>query len=292
MKKKLLFLILFVIAQINASINLVVFSYNRPLQLYAFLESFVQNVQGCDRISVVYRASNEAYSQAYEVVKTDFPFVDFYKQSQDPKSDFKLLTLKAIDFNQEEYIIFAVDDIIVTRPIDLNVCIDSLEREQAYAFFLRLGKNVTECYMARSRPGIPELKKCQPGIYSWQIKQGNGDWCYPHTVDMAIYRKSDIKNFFITNSYTSPNVLEGNWACCVNAKINNSCGLCFKKSCMVNCPLNIIQDVWASNRNSNSYSVDELLELFNNHLKLDIGLLQNCNNPAPHMDYQPTFVSR
>ncbi len=292
MKKSLLLVLLFIGLYSEASINLVVFSYNRPLQLYAFLESFVKNVKGCDRITVVYRSSNDAYMQAYDAVKTDFPFIDFYKQSENPKSDFKMLTLKAIDFNQEEYVVFAVDDIIVTDPVDLNNCVSALENEKAYAFYLRLGKNIIECYMGRFRSGIPELIECESGVYAWKIKDGKGDWGYPHTVDMAVYRKKDIKKFFLRSFYTSPNILEGNWASAVTQEINNSFGLCFKKSCMVNCPLNIIQDVWVNNRNSNSYSVQELLELFNNNLKLDIAPLQNCNNSAPHMDYQPTFAHR
>ncbi len=74
MNLKVLTIILLWIANIScAPINLVVYSYNRPLLLYSFLESFVKNVSGCSRVSVIYRASSKAYDKAYDEVKLDFP---------------------------------------------------------------------------------------------------------------------------------------------------------------------------------------------------------------------------
>lgn len=274
-----------------APINLVVYSYNRPLQLYGFLESFEKNVLGCDHITVIYRADN-VFDQAYNVVKSRFSSVNFLKQSDDPRADFKPLTLKAIAFDQEPYILFAVDDIIVTRAIDLNKCIDAMEAQCAYAFYFRLGSNITECYMTRQQTGQPTLIHCSDNFYKWRLENTCGDWSYPHNLDMTIYRKEDIAKFFISFNYSSPNLLEGNWASIVPQKVWQSYCLCAEYSCIVNCPINRIQTDCPGNRNSNLYTPEEMLEIFNAGLKIDIEPLQAIMNKAPHMDYEPTFITR
>ena len=60
--------------------DLVVFSYDRPLQLYAFLESTEKYVTGVGDLVVIYRASSEQFQKGYEVVEADFPGAMFWLQ--------------------------------------------------------------------------------------------------------------------------------------------------------------------------------------------------------------------
>lgn len=272
----------------SASLNLVVFSFDRPLQLYAFLESFHVFTRGSQRITVIYKASSEAFDRGYEIVKQVFPDVEFLQQSLTSKTDFKPLTLKAIGFNKEQYIVFAVDDIIVTREVDFDEVIQVMEIIPCNGFYLRLGTHINECYSENRVTGKPALKELLPDIYQWNFKEGSGDWGYPHTVDMTVYKKEHIKDLFMQMAFTNPNTLEGNWACCAP---RHKSGLCYKNAAIVNCPLNIVQTTWR-NRHSNECSPQELLELFLQGYKLDIQPLQRIFNKAPHMDYKPTFVLR
>ena len=57
-----------------SSVDLVVFSYDRPLQLFAFLESTNQFVSGLGEISIIYRYSDENYEKAYQKVFDYFEF--------------------------------------------------------------------------------------------------------------------------------------------------------------------------------------------------------------------------
>lgn len=267
-----------------ASLNLVVFSKNRAHQVHSFLESFFLNTTGCQRVSVIYRAETKEHNDGYKIVKNAFPQVDFIKQKS--TSDFKELTLKAIAFDQEEYVIFAVDDIIVTRKVDFDEVIQFLQIHDTEGFYLRMGEHITECYSENRYTGIPPLEEVAPGILSWHFKEGKGDWGYPHTVDMTVYRKKDLKKIFLALPFNNPNTLEGNWACVAP---KSPVGLCYKHAALVNCPLNIVQTA-CKNRHSNECTPDELLELFLAGYVMDITPLQNIINNAPHMDYKPTFI--
>ena len=87
MKKQfILFFIVFACTALAAApLNLVVFSYNRPLQLYAFLESFQRLAKGCQRISVVFKADSPEFKQGYKIVKEQFPNVEFLKAIEQKK---------------------------------------------------------------------------------------------------------------------------------------------------------------------------------------------------------------
>ncbi|MBY0110257.1 MAG: hypothetical protein K2X90_04050 [Candidatus Babeliaceae bacterium] len=286
--KKILhfFLLIYIHALSSASLNLVVYSKNRAHQVHRFLESFILNTTGCRKISVIYKADTKEHEKGYAIVRHDFPQVNFIKQSK--SSDFKKLTINAIDFDGEDYIVFAVDDIIVTRKIDFDEIVKLLETFQSTGFYLRLGEHINECYSENRVTGTPPLKEITSGILCWKFKDGKGDWNYPHSLDMTVYKKSDLFKVFYMLPFTNPNMLEGNWAA-IAPKYET--GLCYKNAPIVNCPLNRVQNTW-NNRHSNECTPEELLEVFLTGYKMDIMPLQNIFNKAPHMDYKPTFIKR
>jgi hypothetical protein len=126
--------------------DLVIFSFNRPLQLYALLESLEKHCQGISETHVIYRASDDTFDCGYRLVMEDFNHVHYHKQGENPQQDFKPLTLHGAFESPSNYIIFAVDDIVVKESVDLTQCICALEKYNAYGFYLRLGKNLTQCY--------------------------------------------------------------------------------------------------------------------------------------------------
>lgn len=270
--------------------DLVVYSYDRPLQLYAFLESISNYVSGLNVITVIYRTSSDDFQQAYQKVQKNFSHVIMQKQSSNPQADFKQLTINAVYNNCAKYIIFAVDDIIVTDYIDLSASIALLEKYNAYGFYYRLGKNLSECYSFNCKMNMPLLDEVEPDVFAWKFSSGLYDWNYPHTVDMTLYKKNDITPFILELVYHTPNSLEGCWASKTTA-IKNRCGLCCGHTKIVNVPLNLVQKEWP-NRNMNLYTPDQLLQKFNDGEKIDIYDLYKIENKAAHMNYKPKFVSR
>jgi len=272
--------------------DLVAFSYDRPIQLYALLESLECYATGLEEIHVIYRSTNQKYENAYQKVMQNFPFVIFHKQGKNPRQDFKPLTLSATFDSPSEYILFAVDDIIVKDFIDVEKSIKLLEETNAYGFYFRLGQNLDFCYALNKPQAKPQFIHIDDDVYAWHIKTGQHDWGYPHTVDMTLYRKNDIEHNFKTMNYYAPNPLEGNWSSRSHkVRSQNKIGLCYDTTKIVNLPLNRVQKIY-KNRYMNSLNPQELLDYFNQGLKIDIIPLFKIKNKSAHMNYIPEFISR
>lgn len=271
--------------------DLVIFSYDRPLQLYALLESVYLYVTDINSVAVVYRTSNERYDEAFEQVALQFPGVQFLHQQS--TYDFKTLTVEAIENSTSDYIVFAVDDNIVKDYVSLKECIYWLEATNAYGFYLKMGSHLNHCYTENAPQQVPPLTHVHSTIFSWEFEKGEKDWRYPNTVDMTLYRKKDLINLFKSLDYKNPNLLEGKWAAWwVQHGAPSNLGLCYADSKIVNIPLNKVQTVNIFNRDMNLYTPQELLELFENGYKMDISPLYLMQNKAVHTEYEPTFIPR
>lgn len=294
MKKLLLTLACFVSGAYAADhakkADLVIFSYNRPMQLYCLLESVEKYVSGLADIQVIYRADDE-YELGYAQVKKAFGHAHYHRQGANPRADFKPLTEQAAFAGGSEYIIFAVDDNIVKDYVDLTQCIAMVEKTSAYGFYLRLGKNLTECYMLSCAQPVPALAVVGDDIYCWTIKDSLYDWCYPNTVDMTLYRKADIAPTITSLQYHSPNTLEAYWHNHHQQVINRR-ALCFGCTKVVNVPMNMVQGDYTSNRHMPEIPASELLAIFNKGLKIDIAPLHQIKNKGAHMEYVPSYVPR
>jgi len=274
--------------QVVMPVDMVVFSYDRPMQLYAFLESVEKYVTGVNQTHVVYRTSNSVFDASYEEVKKRFPSVIFRKQSENPAADFKPLVLSSVyaRCSSSPYIIFAVDDIIVKDSVDLKECAAALEREKAWGFFLRLGKNINYAFMMNEPSPCPEVVQ-DGNMMTWQFGKSVSDWAYSNNVDMTLYRKDDMKDFLMRESYNNPNILEFVWTRYVDL---NKKGISFEKSKIVNIPLNLTNP--SLNRHLNSYTTQDLLQKFQEGYKIDITPIHGMENNSPHAAYEPVFVMR
>ncbi len=286
--KKLIFY-WFAISAYCSEADLIVFSYNRPMQLYAFLESLEKNVTNLHTVSCVLR-SDIPYQSGYQVVEGAFPNVRFIRQSENPKSDFKPIVMELLFGalgQAADHVLFAVDDIIITDQFDVKDGISILHQTGAYGLYYRLGKHVNYCYALNSYQGLPSLLPIKDGYYCWQFNSGQDDWKYPNTVDLTLYRKSDLIEIFRNLSFSYPNDLEGNWASLADyGKI----GICCERAKMINLPINIVSE-W-KNRSAQTYSTEELNELFMRGLKIDVDQYYQILNPSAHVDYKLEFIPR
>jgi len=281
----------FIGSKADDATDLIIFSYDRPMQLYALLESIKQYVTGIENTYVVYRVSDERFEQSYQFVNADFDHIVFCRQGSEPHKDFKPMTESLLLSSPHDYLLFAVDDIIVTDAIDLKSCIYALQQTGAYGFYLRLGANVTECYMCNCEQPLPPLTTISSGIYSWILREGKYDWGYPNTTDMTLYKKSDIVGIICSLPYRAPNSLEMVWSRQATL-VNNRKALCFTHSKIVNVPLNLAQQEYTNNRNMKGLSTQEMLGLFEKGLKIDIAPLHKIDNKGAHMEYEFSFIAR
>jgi len=284
-----LFLFFGLFFNLNPNVSIIVFSFDRPLQLYALLESVEKYLSNVADISVIYRTSNDIYSSAYQDVKNRFKYYNFLRQKIVPYNNFKELTIKSVNEIKSDYLMFAVDDIVVTDFVDLGLCEKTLKFTKAHSFYLRLGYNIIECYMQNIKTPVPINKLVQENIYIYKFKDSKGDWYYPNSLDMAIYNKTDVINEISKLNFNSPNKLEGEWSLKTNL---NKYGLFFKESKIVNIPLNLVNTDYRRNKNLNYFSTEDLLQKFQNGFKIDIKDLYKIQNKTTHIDFIPKFIKR
>lgn len=291
--KQYLLIVLFIFTSLTAcaeKADMVIFSFDRPLQLYALLESVKRYVTGLEQIHVIYRASNDEFAYAYDCINQDFPHVTFTRQGKNPRQDFQPLTINAVETTPTPYVIFAVDDNIVKDYVDLEECIDLLNQTNAYGFYLRLGLNISHCYTQNQSQNIPAHRSVKNDVYAWQFAHGSHDWGYPNTVDLTLFKKEEILPTIKTISFYSPNVFECAWAQKADAIMHRR-GLFYAESKIVNLPLNIVQEDW-NNRNQQELLPAQQLELFFAGKKIDIKPLHRIANCSPHMEYCPLLIDR
>lgn len=271
--------------------DLIIFSYDRPMQLYALLESIKKHIVGFASIAIIYRSSNHDYGAGYDRVKNEFEKVHFMQQSGNGQSDFKTLLLQAFYAGKSPYVCFGVDDIIVKNDVDLRNCVRALKKHEAYGFYLRLGTHLTKCYSLHKDQPLPTtMAPIGDNMVAWTFKDGFCDWRYPNSVDMTIYSKRDIVDSCVRLDYSNPNSFEASWARSASSIFDKK-GLCFIDSIVVNIPINCVQSVM-KNRNMDQWSSEQLQKMFDAGLKIDIRPLVAMRNESCHMPYSCTFVER
>lgn len=266
--------------------DIVIFSYDRPLQLHALLESIEKYISRIQSITVIYRSSAPEFQSAYETVNNTFPHARFIAQSERPQEDFKPLLLQAVYETKSPYVLFAVDDMIVKDFIDLGASIHALEAAQAYGFYFSHSTSLKQSFMRRCSEALPPLVPLG-NMYAWQFKHGEIDWKYPNSLDMVLYRKEEIRKDLLKMSFHNPNTFEDLWDKRAQLK---KIGLFYEDSKVVGIPLNLVNP--SDNRALHTHSAAELLEKYKRGLKLDIAPLYQIKNSSKHIPYEPTFIRR
>lgn len=263
-------------------IDTVVFSCNRPLQLYAFLESHEKYVQNVHRQFVIYRAGNEHYEKGYQEVRDRFPDVTFIRQSiENPSGEFSSLVQKMVfdrNISTAKFVAFAVDDSMIKDQIDLNRAAKHLKRTGAHGFYFRLGENLTSHADAFQIP-------LQEGVNAWQFSQGREEWATPNSVNMVLYHKESIQPDFLCMRFHDPNILEALWN--EHADLSEV-GLYSSQSKVVDLPLNMV----IAGVEGARISTKELLAFFNQGLKMDITPLEEVDNATIAIEFNPEFTER
>ncbi len=276
-------------------VDFIIFSYNRPLQLYALLESTEKLVTGLRNIYVLYRSGSHDFDMGYQIVKERFPYVFYVKQQkQKDYKDFKPLLLKIFDWASSEYILFGVDDIVVKEYVDLLEVTRIMRKYNVYGCFLRLCPDIDYMYSWQRPQEVPPLHKVDEG-YMWQFRDGAhiSDWGYPHTVDMTIYKKSEIEHGVKHADYHNPNTFEARWSSNVTG-LKKRHAFCYQTTKMVNLPLNLVQTSYTGNPHmtNEEFKPQQLLKLFLDGYKMDITTLFGIKNRSAHIEYIPTFILR
>lgn len=284
MKKRFLIIFTLIIISLSAKVDIIVFSKDRPLQVYAFLESLYKHTINYNKVLVLCYSSNLKFKAGYDIVKNNFSNVEFI--SQNNKLDFKPKFLKVLNESNSEYICFAVDDIIIKDKIDFGKSSKFIKKYNAYGFYFRLGKGINYSYAANKYFTEPVLKYLEQDLYEWRFANGQVAWAYPNNLDLTMYEKNTILPNLKRLQYNTPNTLEGLWAS-LQRQVFNKVGLCYETTKMVNIPLNIVQsDCNNRNMDTNEYSPQKLLASFMDGYRININDVFQIKNNSPHVEFK------
>ncbi len=267
-------------------VDLLVFSYNRPLQLYAFMESSEKYLENLHRLYVIYRAGNDHYEKGYHEVKEAFPRAIYIRQSiESPYEDFAPKVRKIVfdrDISSARYITFALDDFVIKEPIDMKEAVSCLKMTGAYGFYFCFGNNLS------SHPKESKIL-IQEGVYAWQFSHMAGGWKVPNSVKMTLFKKEEIYPDFLNMKFHNPSILQVLWN--ENADLSRV-GLYYGRSKAVNLSLNVVtENEWVDEKLTN-ISTKELLTFFDQGLKMDISPLEHIENQTIEIDFEPKFTKR
>lgn len=261
-------------------IDLVVFSCNQPLKLYAFLESQKNNVKNIHKIYVLYRSDNEQYENAYDKVKKDFPEAKFFKHSsKTAKENFAPILIKTVFNNYEssaKYVAFANDHNIVNGFIDMKEAVCKMKKTGAYGFYFNLGNNIQN---------HPEKKiVIDEKVFAWQFAYSDGEWAYPNSINMTLFKKDDVYSYFKCMKFLDPNILQSLWN--EHADLLKV-GLYYDESKAITLNLQSMK-----NESNVTNSKKELLKLFEQNLKIDLSTFKNLKNNTVEVAYKAHLIKR
>jgi hypothetical protein len=258
----------------------VIFSKNRSLQLDLLLRTLLfccEDILKLSDINVLYTASDN-HKESYEILKKEYPQVNFVEEIKF-KDDF----LKLLD--NKTNILFLCDDSVFTEKFSLEAVLKALESDDSYVgFSLRLGRNTKKCYPYNDAPQeVPDMEKVDGfdkiEVYQWKL--GQLDFGYPLEVSSSIYKIDTIKEFLVDCDYHNPNEMEARLVENVdNLAIDKPLILCFDKSACFSSPVNRVQ-TYNSNRCGDVDS-EQLLEYFMDGTRIDCSKFHGFVNGGAH----------
>lgn len=280
-------------------IDAIVCSKDRPLQLYALLESLEANSGDLfSKIKVLYKSSNPEIESGYEIVRSQFDLFssasqlpcEFFKDGDSFKQSFE----QAFDLTTPFHCLF-VDDMLFFRkfPANQKYVLDAMKKPDICMFSLRLGLNTNR-------------QKLPSGVATFDLKDYKTDgvsikwdrtriqpwfnYNYALTTDACIYRTHQIYSLISRESYKNLNELESKLY--TEAYKMPQMMLSCQNSCCVNIPFNIVQTTIDNEINkTHTLEVEELNRRFLAGERLDWQNMDFSGVNCTHQEIEPKFVS-
>ena len=144
--------------------DILIFSKDSPLHLYACLESLYQKVRDVNEVYVLYDNQGSEFNRAYLNLEAEFPKVHFFQVCDYPGSDFGSLLETTLTNRRygASYLLMTDDHHLFDRKVSIHDCIAALEKSGGTHFFLSLNESEID-------PSFPSIIPVEKGIYGWQL---------------------------------------------------------------------------------------------------------------------------
>lgn len=267
--------------QIYMMLQIIIFSFNRALQLDTLIRSLKAKWNNPTyRIDVIYNTTDSNFEKGYDLLKRTLSsdttlsirfhkenscadklsFAEmrrwrnlsfYYRHKMRYKSNFRSLCNSLLQASDIKYVMFLTDDTMFINPVDLTQEAFDWIDEKPYGRQISLRAGIGMNGQNKT------VKQINNNIF-WNFyeNEGNSNWGYPFSVDAHIYAKEPIVKLFTRYIYCNPNTLEGNICTLVRDKKWFGEGMGNNATSILSYPINMVQNVV----NNESLGVDcELL---------------------------------
>lgn len=259
-------------------IRTVIPSKDRAAQLDLLLRSMQRFVRELSRQTtiVLYRTTTPEYEEAYKVLQKEHPWVVFARE-ENFRPDMQKLCLSG----EEGCLQIGVDDDCYVAPFSLNDIEFKrfLEDEQVIALSLRMSPKMTHCFTENVATPPPWFRT--DGAWYWPGLRG--DWGYPMSVDLTIWRRCDVRKVIAYGDWKMLHQLEP----ALRAAMTRPLAICYPEVRIRNNADNTIQDGVDPNRHGGGDPVAmNQRYLAGERIKMDNIIA--ADPPSPHflIDYE------
>src|SRR6218665_985786 len=176
--------------------DILLFSKNRPLQTFAFMDSLKRFVTGLNKVWLLLKTEDAIFDRGYEMIVDCFSsYVPIEIVRQSSSATFGSQILNIINSSSADSVMFAVDEIIWLRPVNLSVVSSLLhdcDHSGTSTFQLRLGENIrclgpANDYSTRFHPFAFDAD-----ISAFYPRRLPYDFGYVLNVDGVVARRKDL----------------------------------------------------------------------------------------------------
>ena len=269
-------------------ISTIIFSKDRACQLDFLLTSLYENDAKIFDIHILYKHSDNSFKEAYEKLVQKYPLLNWVEETNFEKDTIELVK------NSGKLICFFVDDNILYRKIDVDYSAieDFFSEEDIFCLSLRLGMNtIIQNEYINSGCILPEKATLIEDTYlvwNWKNLPPYTNFAYPFSVDGHIFRKELVSEVLSNYDFHTPNALEGR---ALPYAVNHSENMAsFKKSVLVNTPLNLVGS--SENKSGQKFgaTLKELNDLYLNGSSPSLKDMDFSNVRGCHQEIQLKFI--
>lgn len=245
------------------TIQIIIFSYNRAMQLDALLTSIASFWKYPDiKIHVLYNASDNTFSRGYERLKELYSEVTFTQENtlsyssyslaemtnyfnlkllylcshlRGRKSDFRKKLLRILKDSDGRLTMFLTDDSVFIRPTELSQ--EDMDWLTEHPYLRQLSfRHGAELI------GERRIRQTNTG-YEWLFSEfsSNDHWGYRFSLDAHVYCREAILSLLQKASFSNPNTLESSGLLHSQHRSMFIQGRCLPHIMVLSFPINIVQ---------------------------------------------------
>ncbi len=164
--------------------DLILFSEDSPLHLYACIESLFSKARDINEVYVLYKGSDHEFQRAYLNLQNEFHTVHFLNVCDYPGNDYPTLITKVLEsrLHASPYVVIGSDQLIFEEKVRFHDAIAAMEKVHADHFFISLEMN--------EQTALPTAIPISDGIYAYQLGAKGAEQPFI----LALCRKSLFEN--------------------------------------------------------------------------------------------------